>query len=132
MDLSGHGGPKAQIHLEGFPAPIFFAQVRDGLGYLKGAERDAPILAVYVSDMGRAPNWEAPGAENWIAAEAAHYVVGSDATGGMGAPEIVPFGAQEDARAFAAKRGGRVVSLADIPDDAVFGPVSIALPGADG
>ena len=31
MSLDEHPGPKAQIHLEGMPYPIFFAQIRDGI-----------------------------------------------------------------------------------------------------
>ena len=84
MSLDEHPGPKAQIHLEGLPDPIFFAQVRDGIAYLKQPERSAGIAAIYVSNMSRAPNWDAPGSDNWIAAETAVFVVGSDMTGGMG------------------------------------------------
>ena len=51
MNVLEHGGPKAQIHLEGQPAPLFFAQVRDGVAYLRSPERDARVSAVYVSDM---------------------------------------------------------------------------------
>ena len=91
MSLDEHPGPKAQIHLEGMPFPIFFAQVRDGIAYLKLPERSAGIAAVYVSNMSRAPSWDAPGIGNWIAAEDAIFVVGADVTGGMGAPELAPF-----------------------------------------
>lgn len=52
MNVAEHGGPKGQIHLDGFPAPLFFAQVRDLAAYLKSPERDAEITAIYVSDMG--------------------------------------------------------------------------------
>lgn len=130
MELDGHGGPKAQIHLEGYPEPIFFAQVRDGLAYLRGPERAAPILAAYVSDMGKAPSWEDPGTA-WVAAEEAHFVVGAGVTGGMGAPELVPFATVEGASAFAARHGGRVLSLAEIPDDAMLGPVEISFGRSD-
>ncbi|MDU8941831.1 nitrous oxide reductase accessory protein NosL [Ovoidimarina sediminis] len=127
MNVLEHGGPKAQIHLEGLPAPLFFAQVRDGVAYLKSPERDARILATYVSDMGAAPSWNAPGERNWIPAEEAHFVIGSRAAGGMGAPEIVPFAAPDAAEAFILRFGGRTVRLPDIPDDAALGPVD---PGA--
>jgi len=123
MIVLDHEGPKAQIHLEGQDAPIFFSQVRDGLAYLKGPERTAPITAFYVSDMSNAQSWENPGNDNWIAAKDAYFVVGSDAVGGMGAPELVPFGKLEDAKTFAAKRGGKVVRLNEIPADAVLGAV---------
>ena len=127
MTVLDHPGPKAQIHLEGFPEPIFFAQVRDALAYAKGPERDAELLAVYVSDMGAAPSWEAPGANNWVLGRDASFVVGADVRGGMGAPEIVPFASAEAAGRFAGRHGGEVLAFADIPDAAVLAPVEIDL-----
>ncbi|RVT81817.1 copper resistance protein CopZ [Rhodobacteraceae bacterium CCMM004] len=127
MNVLEHGGPKAQIHLAGYDAPLFFAQVRDAVAYLKSPEREAPIRATYVSDMGAAPGWNAPGTENWTAAETAHFVVEAGVAGGMGAPEVVPFARAEDAAAFVGRYGGRVVALTDIPDDAVLGPVDPAV-----
>ena len=123
MNVLEHGGPKAQIHLEGFPAPLFFAQVRDGMAYLKSPERDARITAVYVSDMGAAASWDDPGQENWISTDQAVFVVDADVAGGMGAPEVVPFAKMAAAEAFVRRYGGRIVAMVDIPDDAVLGPV---------
>jgi copper chaperone NosL len=128
MSLDEHPGPKAQIHLEGMPDPIFFAQVREGIAYLKQPERTAGITAVYVSNMSRAPSWGAPGADNWIAAKDAVFVVGADVTGGMGAPELAPFGTEEAARAFVALHGGEVMRLDQIPAKAVLGAVEIIIP----
>ncbi|HSF64917.1 MAG TPA: nitrous oxide reductase accessory protein NosL, partial [Paracoccaceae bacterium] len=71
---------------------------------------------------GVATSWEEPGATNWIAAEIAHYVVGSAQAGGMGAPEVVPFGTAEAARAFATEYGGSVMAYDAIPDAAVILP----------
>jgi len=127
MQVDNHPGPKAQIHLKGLPDPIFFAQMRDALAYVKGPERDADILAFYVSDMGAAPDWETPGIDNWIAAETAAFVVGADVTGGMGAPEIVPFSDPALAQDFAARKGGQVMTLKDIPAATVLAPVDIIL-----
>ncbi|WP_299623247.1 nitrous oxide reductase accessory protein NosL [Pelagibius sp.] len=129
MWIADHGGPKAQIHLEGFAEPIFFAQVRDALAYLRSPEREAPITAVYVSDMAEAPSWEEPGADNWVDAAAATFVVGADVVGGMGAPEVAPFGDTSAAEAFAARHGGSVMALDEIPMEAVLGAVEIDLPG---
>ena len=125
MQLDQHPGPKAQIHLAGLPDPIFFAQVRDALAYVKGPERDAEILAFYVSDMGAAASWEMPGVDNWTAADTAHFVVGADVSGGMGAPEIAPFADVGAARAFAAREGGQVMRLEDIPAETVLAPVEV-------
>lgn len=126
MTVLDHPGPKAQAHLAGYPGPLWFSQVRDGIAFLKSPEKTADILAVYVSDMGAAPSWDAPGADNWIAAEAAWFVVGADVVGGMGAPEIAPFAAEAAARRFADLHGGAVMRLRDIPAEAVLSPVEIA------
>ena len=126
MNIAEHGGPKGQIHLDGYPAPLFFAQVRDMVAYLKSPERDAEIVAVYVSDMGVATSWEAPGSANWIAAGEAIFVVGAPVRGGMGAPEIVPFASPKDADAFVQRWGGSTAALQDIPDAAAIGPVDMA------
>lgn len=123
MEVLGHGGPKAQIHLEGMPAPLFFAQVRDGMAYMKSPERDARITATYVSDMGAATSWNEPGDTNWIKAEEAIFVIEANVAGGMGAPEIVPFRNVPDAEAFVTRYGGRLVGLEDIPDDVVLAAV---------
>jgi copper chaperone NosL len=118
-------GPKAQIFLEGTPEPLFFAQVRDGVAYLKSPEKTAPVLAIYVSDMGRAVSWQQPGLDNWTDARTAYFVVGGDVTGGMGAPELAPFSERDAALAFAALHGGAVMGLDAIPDDAVLAPVEM-------
>ncbi len=126
MVVLDHPGPKAQIHLAGQPAPLFFSQVRDGIAYYKSAERDFEITAFYVSDMGRAKNWDEPGIGNWFDAESAHFVVGSNARGGMGAPELVPFSSETAAKGFADEKGGQLLMLADIPESAVLGSVEIS------
>lgn len=124
MNLLEHPGPKAQVFLEGHPAPLFFSQVRDAIAYMRGPEQVAPILAVYVNDMGQTgATWEKPGDGNWIPADAAFYVVGSARAGGMGAPETVPFSSRERAEAFTRAEGGRVLALADVTDDMVLTPV---------
>lgn len=123
MTVLDHPGPKAQIHLVGLPAPIFFGQVRDAVAYLRMPEQSHAVRAMFVSDMAAAADWENPGPDNWMAADAAIYVVGSGMTGGMGAPELVPFATAEAARAFAARHGGALMSLDQIPDSAVLAPV---------
>jgi len=128
MDIADHGGPKGQIHLVGHEQPLFFAQVRDMVAYLKSPERDAEITAIYVSDMGAAPNWEKPGISNWIAAEGATFVIGAPVRGGMGAPEIVPFASTDAATGFIDRFGGQALPLSDIPDDAALGPVDLEQP----
>ncbi|MCJ8056129.1 nitrous oxide reductase accessory protein NosL [Shinella curvata] len=129
MNLLEHPGPKAQVFLEGNAAPLFFSQVRDAIAYMRGPEQVAPILAVYVNDMGKAgAAWDRPGDGNWIAADTAFYVLGSARAGGMGAPEAVPFSSRERAEDFVRAEGGQVLTLADITNDMVLAPVEA---GAD-
>jgi copper chaperone NosL len=79
--------------------------------------------------MAKAPDWERPGAENWIDATEAFFVIGSSRRGGMGAEETVPFSTESAAADFTAQNGGRVVRFADIPGDYVLGGTSGAGPG---
>lgn len=133
MTLPEHPGPKGQVHLEGLPgAPLFFSQVRDTIAYQRMPEQTHRILAIYVNDMG-APGatWDSPGETNWIAAEDAFFVLGSDMAGGMGAAEIVPFADRAKAEDFATRHGGAVMRLGDIPDSAVA-PPDTATPAGPG
>ncbi|WP_176248764.1 MULTISPECIES: nitrous oxide reductase accessory protein NosL [unclassified Sulfitobacter] len=127
MNLFEHEGPKAQAHLGGLPQmPLFFSQVRDVVAYVRLPEQTHEILAIWVNDMGaQDATWSAPGTTNWIAADEAHYVVGSRVIGGMGAPELVPFSDAVKALEFVAENGGTVMRLAEIPDDAVLAPVAL-------
>jgi copper chaperone NosL len=124
MNLMEHPGPKAQVFLKDNPAPLFFSQVRDAIAYIRAPEQVAPVVAVFVNDMGAATaTWDEPGAGNWIAADKAFYVVGSAQRGGMGAPETVPFSSRESAQAFILVEGGHMLTFADIPSDMVLRPV---------
>jgi len=123
MNIIDMPGPKAQVFVDGAVVPLFFAQVRDALAYVKSPENAATIAAIYVSDMGRAASWQQPGRDNWTDARAAFFVVGADVTGGMGAPELAPFAHRNVAQAFAARHGGTVMGLDAIPDSAVLEPV---------
>ncbi|PKP73127.1 MAG: copper resistance protein CopZ [Alphaproteobacteria bacterium HGW-Alphaproteobacteria-6] len=131
MDILEHPGPKAQVHLAGLPDPLFFSQVRDAVAYQRMPEQSHAIVAIYVSDMGKAPSWDDPGAANWTAAGDAVFVVGATVPGGMGAPELVPFAEPAAAAAFAARNGGEVMTLDRVPDRIVLAPVDVAL-DADG
>jgi len=127
MNILEHAGPKAQIHLSFIEFPIWFSQVRDAIAYTRLPEETQEVAAIYVHDMSKAASWEAPGDDAWIDIQQAFFVIGSKMAGGMGAPETIPFGSQQDAREFASKNGGKVVKLADIPDAYVLGPVELNL-----
>ncbi len=111
MLLAEHAGPKGQILLAGRDTPIWFTSVRDTLTFLALPEEAKNVAAVYVSDMAQAPSWERPGADNWILAADAFFVVDSDRQGGMGGAEAVPFSTETAAEAFIKQYHGRVVRL---------------------
>ncbi|HHG89339.1 MAG TPA: copper resistance protein CopZ [Devosia sp.] len=123
MIVMNHVGPRAQVHIAGRDEPLWFSSVRDGLVYLRSPEQTAKILAVYVNDIGVAQSWDEMGVGNWIDAETAFYVVGSDAKGGMGAPEFVPFSDEEKAQDFSSERGGEILGLGEITAEMVLAPL---------
>lgn len=116
MFIADHPGPKAQVHLEGYREPVWFSQVSDAIAYLHDPEKVAAISAIYVSDMAVADDWAVPGASNWIAADDAVFVIESRQLGGMGVPEVVPFGTKAAAEGFVATEGGRIVGWGDVPE----------------
>lgn len=121
MLLAEHGGPKGQVHLRSRKTPLWFSSVRDTVAFtlLEGEAKD--VTAIYVNDMGEATDWAKPEPGTWVEAGAAWYVIGSRRLGGMGLPEVVPFGTRDGAEGFATDNGGRVVRLAEIPADYVLG-----------
>lgn len=116
MFLTEHSGPKGQIRLASRAEPLWFSSAHGAIAFTRMPLEPRDIMAVYVSDMARAPSWQEPGPENWIAAADAWFVIGSGRRGGMGGTETVPFGSEETARDFAAREGGTVVRLDAIPD----------------
>ena len=122
MIVADHPGPKVQIHEKGYPKPLWFTSVRDGLAYLKLPGEAQKVLAIYVHDMGQAESWSKPQDEGiWINAKNAVYVIGSKKRGGMGAKETVPFANRADAEQFIAEHGGELVAFADIPANYLIG-----------
>lgn len=116
MFVADHPGPKAQVHLKGHSAPLWFSQVSDAVAYMHDPERDAEITGVFVSDMSRAKSWALPGLANWLASDKASFVIESDRLGGMGVPESIPFGSADAAAAFVADHGGRIVAWDAVPE----------------
>jgi copper chaperone NosL len=120
MNILEHPGPKGQIILAKYDEPIWFSSARDAIAFTMLPEEPKDIRAIYVSDMAKAPTWEKPGADNWIDARQAFFVVGSDRKGGMGAAEAIPFSIEEAAKLFAKGHGGRVVRFAEVPRDYIL------------
>jgi len=121
MNLTEHEGPKGQVVLAEGHDPFWFSSARDTLAFTMMPDEPKNYAAVYVSDMGRAASWADPGPDNWVEARQAFYVTGSDARGGMGGSEIVPFSTREAADAFAAEKGGTVLAYADLTPEQVLG-----------
>ncbi|MBB5048422.1 copper chaperone NosL [Rhodopseudomonas rhenobacensis] len=121
MNLMEHPGPKGQIITASRIDPYWFSSARDAVAFTLMPDQPRDIRAIYVSDMGRAPSWDAPGETNWIDAKTALFVIGSRKQGGMGAAEAVPFGERAAAEAFVAANGGQVVTFDKIPADYVLG-----------
>lgn len=121
MNVLEHAGPKGQVILDAIPEPIWFSSARDTIAFTMLPDEPKEIAAIYVSDMGKAASWEEPGAENWIDARKAFYVIGSARRGGMGVEEAVPFSENGAAKAFAAQNGGEVVDFDDLPERYILG-----------
>lgn len=120
MTVVNHSGPKGQVILTDKPQALWFTSVRDTIAFTMSPEEPKNIAAIYVNDMTDA-NWDDPGADNWIDARKAWYVLGSDRTGGMGAPEAVPFSTKAKAELFANEQGGSVYVFASIPGEHIMG-----------
>ncbi len=121
MMLTEHEGPKGQILLKGVDEPVWFSSAHDTVAFTLLPEEPKDIAAIYVSDMGAAPSWAEPGPDNWTDARTASFVVGSDAQGGMGGAEAVPFADKAKAEAFAEAHGGAVFAFDAIPPEAILG-----------
>ena len=118
MTVVYHKGPKGQIILDDGKV-LWFTSVRDTIAFTLSPEEPKNIAAIYVNDMSDA-NWDNPGADNWIDAQQALYVIGSDREGGMGAPEAVPFSMKAKAELFASKQGGSVYVFNEIPRGSII------------
>ena len=121
MNVLEHTGPKGQVILASRKDPVWFSSARDAISFTLLPEEPRDIRAIYVSDMAKAPTWDKPGANNWVDAKQASFVIGSRTQGGMGGDEAVPFSDRSTAEKFVAENGGRVVAFADVPKDYVLG-----------
>ena len=122
MIVEDHQGPKSQILLAGEKAAVWFTSVRDGIAYSLLPEETSKISAFYVTAMDKS-TWDHPEqqASAWIDAKTAWYVIESNKTGGMGAPEAIPFANANAATMFVASHGGRTVSYSDMPEQYILG-----------
>jgi len=113
MSLKDYPGPKAQIvfkdgHID------YFCSLAELFELLFREDGRHGIGASYVQDMGKA-DWGKPRG-HWIDAHNAFYVIDSRAQGAMG-PAIAAFASKDDAQAFAAREGGRVLEYPQLRPD---------------
>jgi len=114
MLLVNHTGPKGQIHLTNQEDPLWFTSVRDTLAFTQLPGESKAIAAIYVNDLAHTPLDSSEPSPHWLDAKAAWFVMGSDAIGGMGMPELVPFASRQVAENFIEKHGGHLAQFDDI------------------
>ncbi len=120
MNVLEHPGPKGQIFVASLIEPVWFSSARDTIAFTVLPDEPKDILAIYVSDMGRASSWDKPGSDNWVEARKAFFVIGSRVKGGMGGDEAVPFSDRAAAERFVGENGGRIVAFDEVPRDYVL------------
>ncbi|WP_375160320.1 nitrous oxide reductase accessory protein NosL [Bradyrhizobium sp. RDT46] len=120
MNVLEHPGPKGHIFVASLIQPVWFSSVRDTIAFTMLPDEPKDIQAIYVSDMGKAADWDKPGADNWIEARKALFVIESRVKSGMGGDEAVPFSERAAAEKFAAENGGRIVGFDEVPRDYVL------------
>ena len=118
MTVVYHKGPKGHVILTDGKVH-WFTSVRDTISFTLLPEEPKNISAIYVNDMSNA-EWDNPGEDNWILAKDAWYVLGSSRSGGMGAPEAVPFSSKQSANKFASEQGGQVYAFSSIPESYIL------------
>ncbi len=120
MNVLEHPGPKGHIFVASLIEPVWFSSVRDTLAFTLLPDEPKDIVAIYVSDMGKAQSWDKPGSDNWVEARKALFVIESRIRSGMGGDEAVPFSEQAAAEKFAGENGGRIVAFDQVPRDYVL------------
>jgi len=125
MNVLEHPGPKGHIFAASLIEPVWFSSVRDTIAFTMLPDEPKDILAIYVSDMGKTPDWDKPGADNWIEARKALFVIESRVKSGMGGDEAVPFSDRATAEKFAGENGGRIVGFDEVPRDYVLASANV-------
>lgn len=120
MNVLEHPGPKGHIFAASLIEPVWFSSVRDTIAFTMLPDEPKDIQAIYVSDMGKAPDWDKPGADNWIEARKALFVIESRLKSGMGGDEAVPFSDRAAAEKFVGEKGGRIVEFGQVSRDYVL------------
>lgn len=115
MILMDYPGPKAQIQYDQGAADFFCDTIELFSIYLT-PQQHKRVRGMFVQDMAK-NDWNNP-TGHWIEAKTAFYVAGSKRLGAMG-PTFGSFSSEADAKAFAAKEGGKVYRFDQITPDMV-------------
>ena len=119
MAIGDFPGPKGEA--VGKQGAMKFCSTAELFGWWLQPENRGQDITLYVHDMARS-TCEKPHDDALIDARQAFYVVGANLKGAMGAA-LASFAREEDAKAFAAKQGGRLVRFGQI-DLALLQPES--------
>ncbi|ABC30134.1 predicted lipoprotein involved in nitrous oxide reduction [Hahella chejuensis KCTC 2396] len=104
-------GPKGEAVLA--DGQVFkFCSTYELFTWLLQPENRRPGSAVFVHDMSRT-DWNTPDNDHLIDARTASYVLGAKIKSGMG-PSLASFKSEEDAKAFMAAHGGRLLGYGQI------------------
>ncbi|MCW8918128.1 MAG: nitrous oxide reductase accessory protein NosL [Gammaproteobacteria bacterium] len=122
-------GPKGQARLVGGGKPVAFCSTTDLMAFLFQPDTPATVKEVWVHNMHEA-NWQSPPDNGYINAYEAWYVIEHDLHGAMG-HTLAPFAEKQQAEAFIAKHGGKVLHYNELTLDIVAGMASYAFPDFD-
>ncbi|PWF21613.1 copper resistance protein CopZ [Corticimicrobacter populi] len=120
MNLLEHSGPKGQVLVPGEDRPVWFSTVRQTVAYTMLPESPRVLSAVYVSDLSAVEDWRRVNPDAWVEARSAWFVVESEATGGMGGEDPMPFSDRSKAEQFAQRHGGRVLAFDALTEDYIL------------
>ncbi len=113
-------GPKGQIFVKDQARPFWFASVHDAFAFVMLPDTPKNVVAIYVTDMAKARNWDNPEPGTWVDGRKAVYVIASNRRGSMGENEAVPFSDERAANDFIARYGGRLVRFEEMPKDYIL------------
>ena len=114
MYITQFSGPKGEAYVRGNPQALKFCSTRDLFSYILQPDVKTIAREIYVHDMGKT---DLPGlsmrASYFTDARSAYYVINTPLKGAMG-HIIASFAKKEDAEAFIAKFGGKLLRFDDI------------------
>lgn len=121
MLITRFDGPKGEVFRKETGEQVLkFCSTRDMFSYYLDPENKRNIAKIFVHDMSKMP-WGSDSIDDkyFIDAKAAWYVVGSERTGAMG-KTLASFSQKSDAKAFAEKYGGQVITFKKVTQNTLM------------